>query len=512
MPSATLGNVPALIAIPVCRKDSGHFTARRTRLPPSRVALPFAMQMRSAALVFLSLFCAFGLASRAAAETMVSALSSAYNNNPDINQQRANVRARDEDVPKAAAGMRPRASLTASAGPGFARSRLVGGTNQFTGQPNFINTKSFGTPRNGTFTVTETLFDGFRTTNSIHQAESGVFAARSNMELTEQATLQNGAIVYMDVLRDTTIVALRKNNILVLEEQLRQTKERLQANEVTQTDVSQAEAALAQARAGFFTAQAQLKVSVAGFRQIIGHEPRNLEPARSIEKLLPKSFDEALHIALLEHPSVVAALHQVDAAEFAVKVNQGALLPTVTLDGQVSQQFDSAFGAKGTRQFAAQLTGMISVPIYQGGAEYASIRQAKEQLGQARFNADLQRDMVRTNVVSSFAQLENAKASIAAGQVAVNAAESALEGVREEAKVGQRTTFDVLTAEQALLTARINLVSSQRDKVVASYAALAAIGRLSAPTLHLDVARYDPVVHFEQVRSKWIGWDTPDGQ
>jgi outer membrane protein len=298
----------------------------------------------------------------------------------------------------------------------------------------------------------------------------------------------------------------------VLEEQLRQVRDRFQVSEVTQTDVSQAEAALAQARAGFYAAQAQLKTSAAGFRQIIGHEPKNLEPSRTIEKLLPKSLDEALHIALVEHPGVVAAMHQVDAGELAVKIAEGALLPTVSVNAQVSQQYDSFFGARGTRQVAAQVTGAINVPIYQGGAEYASVRQAKEQLGQARFNADLQRDSVRASVAASFAQLESAKASIVAGQVAVSAAEAALEGVREEAKVGQRTTLDVLNAEQALLNARSSLVASQRDQVVASYAALGAIGRLSAAKLRLNVSSYDPTVHFEQVRDKWIGLETPSGR
>jgi len=459
----------------------------------------------------LGLFCASILVTDATAETMSSALSSAYNNNPDLNQQRANVRARDEDVPKAAAGLMPKASISANGGPQFVRNRQFAGKDVF-GNTTFANTQNLGSPRGATLEVSKTVFDGWRTENSTRQAESGVFAARSVMQLTEQATLQNGATAYMNVVRDVEILTLRKNNILVLEEQLRQVRDRFQVSEVTQTDVSQAEAALAQARAGFYAAQAQLKTSAAGFRQIIGHEPKNLEPSRTIEKLLPKSLDEALHIALVEHPGVVAAMHQVDAGELAVKIAEGALLPTVSVNAQVSQQYDSFFGARGTRQVAAQVTGAINVPIYQGGAEYASVRQAKEQLGQARFNADLQRDSVRASVAASFAQLESAKASIVAGQVAVSAAEAALEGVREEAKVGQRTTLDVLNAEQALLNARSSLVASQRDQVVASYAALGAIGRLSAAKLRLNVSSYDPTVHFEQVRDKWIGLETPSGR
>jgi len=182
------------------------------------------------------------------------------------------------------------------------------------------------------------------------------------------------------------------------------------------------------------------------------------------------------------------------------------------VNAQVSNQYDSFLGIPGTRQFSALAAGQLNIPLYQGGAEYASIRQAKEQLGQARLNADLQRDSVRASVVSSFGLLDTAKASIISGQAAVKAAETALAGVREEAKVGQRTTLDVLNAQQALLNARVSLVISQRDRVVASYAVLGSIGRLTAQELDLDVAYYDPSVHFEQVKTKWFGVETPDGR
>jgi outer membrane protein len=178
----------------------------------------------------------------------------------------------------------------------------------------------------------------------------------------------------------------------------------------------------------------------------------------------------------------------------------------------VSSQYDSFLGSPNSRYLAVGASGQLNVPLYQGGAEYASIRQAKEQLGQARLNADLQRDSVRASVVSSYGLLETAKASIISGQAAVKAAETALEGVREEAKVGQRTTLDVLNAQQALLNARVSLVISQRDRVVASYAALGSIGRLSARELNLDVALYDPSVHYDQVRTRWFGMETPDGR
>jgi outer membrane protein len=453
-----------------------------------------------------------GFHGHAHAETLRSALARAYCGNPDLNQSRAAVRVRDEDAPKALAGMRPKANIQASAGPEYANLRFPAGRDPTTGERNFLLEKYTGWPRGTTFNLQQNVFDGNRTENSVKQAESNVLAARGTMRLTEQAILQNGATAYMNVLRDTAVMNLRKNNIAVLEQQLKQTRDRFQVGEVTRTDVAQAEASVAQARSEFYAAQAQLKNSVANYRQLIGDDPTNLQPGASVEPLLPKTLNEAIAIALVEHPGVVSALHQVDAAELAVKVAEAALMPNLSLNAQVSNQYDSFLGIPGSRQFSAQGAAQLNIPLYQGGAEYASIRQAKEQLGQARLNADLQRDSVRASVVSSYGLLETAKASIISGQAAVKAAETALAGVREEAKVGQRTTLDVLNAQQALLNARVSLVISQRDRVVASYAVLGSVGRLSAQELDLDVTLYDPTVHYEQVKTQWWGTDTPDGR
>lgn len=444
------------------------------------------------------------------AETIKSALVRTYVGNPDLNQQRANVIARSEDVPKAAGGMRPRLNASVNGGPQFNRLRQPAGRDR-NNERAYSTEQVMGEPRAAAFSVTQPLFDGWRTDNSVRQAEASFYAARETMRLTEQATLQNGATAYMNVLRDAAVVSLRKNNIAVLGEQLRVTRDRAEIGEVTITDVAQAQAALAHAQTEFYTAQAALETSTASFRQVIGVEPKHLEPAPPIEELLPKSREEAISIALVEHPGVVAAMWQVDAAEFAVRVSEGALLPTLSASLQVNQQYDSFFGIPGARQFTAQASGTLNIPIYQGGVEYASIRQAKAQLRQARFNADLQRDSVRASTVSSFGLIKTAKASIASGRVAVKAAETALKGVRDEAQFGQRTTLDVLNAQHALLNARVDLISAQRDHVVATYAMLGAIGRLSAERLRLDTSIYDPALELEETRGKWIGLDSPEG-
>ncbi len=152
------------------------------------------------------------------------------------------------------------------------------------------------------------------------------------------------------------------------------------------------------------------------------------------------------------------------------------------------------------------------MPIYQGGGEYSLIRQSKETLGQQRINLDVARDQVQSNVVQSWGQLEAAKAQIQATQAQVNAAEIALNGVREEARVGQRTTLDVLNAQQELVNARVALVTAQRDRVVASYTLLSAVGGLYAASLGLQVPVYDPMTHYQQVRDSWIGVRNPDGR
>ena len=448
------------------------------------------------------------------AETMSSALARAYASNPDINQQRAAVRGIDENVPKAKSGWLPKVSATASVGAQYSYLRTfptrIDEAHPTRTRPNGQKFDD-AVPRGYGVQASETLFDGFRTLNSVRQAESQAFGARETMRNTEQNILLNAATSYMNVLRDTAIVNLRKNNISVLEEQLRQTRDRFQVGEVTRTDVAQAEASLAQSRSDFFAAQSNLRASVAAFRQYVGIEPVSLSPAKSVEGLLPKQLKVAVDVSQVEHPAIGSALHNVDVAAYAVKVAEAALYPTVSVNGAVNRQLDSQ-GFTGQKLFTASVTGQLNVPIYQGGAEYATIRQAKEQLGQARLSADLARDQVRALVVTSWGQLETARAQLISGQAAVTAAEIALNGIREEAKVGQRTTFDVLTAQQTLLNARVLLVTAQRDRVVASYAVLSAMGHLSASRLNLTAALYDPTVHLDQVKNKFIGVRTPDGR
>jgi outer membrane protein len=453
----------------------------------------------------------------ARAETLGGAFAKAYLNNPDINQQRAAVRASDENIPKANAGYLPQ--INAQASDGFSYTQfgspvesipLGGGVSIPIGGGSGTE---YAQPRSYGVTVSETIWNGNRTTNGVRQAESSVLAAREQLRNTEQNVLMNAVTYYMNVLRDSAILSLNRANVDVLREQLRQTQDRFNVGEVTKTDVAQAQASLAGAEATALSAQSTLQASIASYRQTIGDEPKNLAPVKPLERVLPKTLAAAVGISQVEHPAIVGALHGVDAAELNVKIVEGALLPTLSVQAQVGQQYDSTtLEVIPNHVFNATVMGQINIPIYQGGSEYASTRQAKEQLGQQELQADQQRDAVRAAVVSAWWLNSVSPAVIKSSKAQVDAAAVALAGVREEAKVGQRTTLDVLNAQQTLLNARVQLVSAEHDQVVASYALFSAIGRLSTINLGVAVAQYDPRVHFDQVKDKWFGLRTPDGK
>src|SRR6185312_13708056 len=241
-------------------------------------------------------------------------------------------------------------------------------------------------------------------------------------------------------------------------------------------------------------------------------EPGRLAPGMPVDRLSPKSLPTAINEARAIHPSVTTAIYNVDVALLQVKVAEGSLYPTFNVVGSAQQTYGSASSLTTLQTFAGSVAGQLTVPVYQGGGEYATIRQAKETLGQRRVDLDTAREQAQQTVVQSWGQLEAAKAQIQATQSQVTAAEIALNGVREEARVGQRTTLDVLNAQQELVNARVALVSAQRDRVVDSYGLLAAVGRLSPQILGLHVPAYDAGVHYQQVRDSWAGVRTPDGR
>lgn len=450
-----------------------------------------------------------GIALPAHAETLESALVQAYQNNPSLNSQRASVRATDENVPQALAGYRPRVSITATGGEqSLSTTSRVANTNPAT----YSTISGYNAPFSAGVTATQTLFNGFQTASKTRQAEAQVLAARATLHTAEQNVLLNAVTAYMNVLRDGAILDLQKRNVEVLQEQLRQTRDRFNVGEVTRTDVAQSESRLSTGRSQVLSAESTYKSSVATYRQVIGSNPGKLTPGTPVDRFSPQNQAAAVAVATSSHPTIVSAQYNVDVAVQAVKVAEASLYPTVSVQGSFTKNYGATGNLLTTESYNASLLGTLSVPIYQGGGEYSLIRQAKETLGQRRLDLDVARDSARQAVVQAWGQLEAAKGNIEATQASVQASEIALNGVREEARVGQRTTLDVLNAQQELVNARVSLVSAQRDRVVASYTLLSTVGRLVPQVLGLRVPAYAPQVHYEQVRDNWVGVRIPDGR
>lgn len=454
------------------------------------------------------------------AETITGALVKAYQFNSSFNSARAGARATDENVAIAKSGYRPVITGTGSINytSTNVNPRLVGAANS----SSRITTGSFGVQ------IQQTLFDGFQTKNNVHSAEAQVQASFENLRNTEMNTLFNAASAYMDVIRDRRIAVLTEQNLEFLNEQARAARSRLEVGEGTRTDVAQADASRSEAVAQLAAARANALASAASYRAIVGEDPGNLKPAAPLAKLLPKSVDAAYGIAESQHPAILSAQHIVDAAGFAVKSTEGQLLPQIAGVASVDSGFtntqpfaapggfldpgrNASGGANGTNT-SASIGAQINIPLYQGGRVSAQVRQAKEQLGQARIDVDVSRDQVRQAVTSAWTSYTAARENVTANRETVAATQLALNGVIEERNVGQRTTLDVLNAQQDVITAQVNLASSERDVVVGSYAILSAIGALGVKRLGLEVAEYKPQEHYNAVKDKWFGLRTPDGR
>jgi outer membrane protein len=358
-------------------------------------------------------------------------------------------------------------------------------------------------------TVTQNLFTGFRVRNAVREAEANVLASRELLDNTVQNVLFDTAQAYQDVLRDIAILDLRQQNRIFLDAQVKAANERFNVGEATRTDVAQAGARFATARAGVSLAEANLAASRATFRQLTGIDPVRLSGGFPYADLIPDALQRAIVLGQDDHPVIRATIHQADAQAFAVKQVEGETLPTVTVGGSLEHDEDLlSDNDPGT----ITLTGRLSIPIYQGGAVSAQVRAAKGQYGQTKIEIDLARDQVRAAVVTAWAQAEAARQAIGAAQEGVAAAETALTGVQEEQRVGQRTILDVLDAQRELLGSQETLVVARRDSVVASFALLSAMGRLTSQYLRLPVTPYEPSEHYEAVRNKWFGLRTPDGR
>ncbi|MGH6734630.1 MAG: TolC family outer membrane protein [Methyloceanibacter sp.] len=444
----------------------------------------------------------------AQAETLEQALADAYLVNPVLNAERARLRAIDEQVALAKSGLRP----------------FVGGTADY----NYVNQNSetsedpsdvfgFGeggldsdgvnTPHGYAVQLSQPLFQGFQNLNAIRQAKAEVQAQREILRNVEQTVLLDAATAYVNVVRDQAVVRLRENDVSVLAEQLKATRDRFDVGEVTRTDVAQAEARHAESLATLAGAQANLKASRAAYEQIIGHPPGNLVTPPSIQHLLPHTLNEAMTLGDGENPQILATVYNEEASLYAVEQIMGELLPEVTLEAEYRKRFDQSETIEEIE--TTTVTGRVNVPFYQGGGVSARVRQAKETNNQLKREVEDARLRVHADVIANWGILQSSGPAIESAEAAVAANKIALTGVREEEKVGQRTTLDVLDAQRELLNSQIGLVSALRDRVVAEYSLYAAVGRMDAQTLGLSVPYYDPIEHYDIVKNKWFGLRPP---
>ncbi len=338
----------------------------------------------------------------ALADTIDAALVRAYQNNPQLNAQRAQVRFTDENVPQALSGYRPRVAITGSAGTQYTDVETkAGGTSTV-----LVRSQIHGVnaPRSVGATISQTLFNGQQTANRTRAAESQVSAAREGLRVLEQTVLLSAATVYMDYLRDSAIVEVQKSNVRVLEQTLKQTKDRFNVGEVTRTDVAQSEAQLAAGRTQQLTAESNLTTTRANFRRIIGDEPQALAPGSPVDRFLPPSLPGAVELSLTQNPNVTAAMFGIDVSYLQVKVNEGALFPTVTFQASVQQSYEQtmtiyrSFGASADRAIVGAglpgRRGIFADPPVQGNAGAAAPqprtgarsgpRQRRDGMGPAR--------------------------------------------------------------------------------------------------------------------------------
>ncbi|MEP6841361.1 MAG: TolC family outer membrane protein [Bradyrhizobium sp.] len=441
-------------------------------------------------------------ATAARAEGLPEALAKAYQTNPQLNAERARQRATDENVPQALAGYRPQIVASLSGGLQAVRNLLPDNTVQSaTLKPWTIGV-----------TVTQTLFNGFKTANSVRVAELQVSSGREALRNVGQGVLLDAVTAYTNVLANQSLVEAQRANVAFLRETLGITQKRLNAGDVTPTDTAQAEARLSRGLADLNAAEVNLAISQATYTQVIGNAPALLRPAEVVDRFLPRSRDDATGLAFREHPAVMAAGFDVDVASTTIHVAESSLMPTITLQGSASRskQSDPTLGTFGTDQ--ASVTGLLTQPIYDGGMASSQTRQAKEVAAQSRLVLDQVRSQARTAAVGAWVANEGAKVAVSASESEVRAATVALAGVQKEATGGQRTTVDVLNSQQDLILAKARLIGVQRDRVIASYTLLSAIGRLDVKTLSLNTPDYLPEVHYHQVRDAWHGLRTPSGQ
>ena len=409
-----------------------------------------------------------------AADSLKDALIAAYKHSGLLQQQRALLRAADEDVAQSMAALKPVIAFSAAAT----------GTNA-----NALN--SFDYSASGTLSAQITLYDNNRSRLGAEAAKEAVLAGREGLVLAEQQILFRAIDAYLNVRRQRQLVALRNNNLTLLNRELRAAQDRFDVGEVTRTDVALAEARMASARGDLASAQGALSRAMAEYANAVGRKPGDLQAVKPVPSPA-KSIAAAAEFAQRNHPSAKRAQREVTVAELNLARAEAAMGSTVTLTGRIG--VDDDFDTTETAQIE------LSQPIYQGGRLSSLVRQAQARRDASLANVHVASNDVRQSVENAFADLSIARAQIQSAERQVRAAQTAFNGVREEAKLGARTTLDVLDAEQELLNARTQRISALIDERRASYGVLVSMGLLTADYLKLGIQTYDPAGYYELVK------------
>ncbi len=434
-------------------------------------------------------------------EGLREALASAYLTNPELAGSRDNLRSLDEGVAQAEALKRPKLSADI----GFAQ--------------NYAQLDSFGNKGRDVTAqaqLTVPLYRGGLIRNSIRAAEGRVSAGRYDLAALENDILTRTTIAYEDTRRDAEVVDLDRNQVRVLAEQLRQSRDRFEVGDLTRTDVAQSEARLANADAVLRAAQANLVASQQAFVRVVGHAPGVLAPPPPLGSL-PDTSEKAVSLAVDGNPNLLAARASEKAAGYDVGVARAGRRPTLNATGGANYvnylgDAASAFGVpQETPGIAnarvAETVGLtLTIPILQGGATSSRIRQSQALQSVALTTIARTERQVTEQARNDFEQLISSRAQTQSAEVAVHANALALEGVRAENSVGLRTIIEVLNAEQELLNSRVLLVRARHDEYVAGFNLLAALGRANVEDLAIDVARYDTQSNLKRVRRIWSDW------
>jgi TolC family type I secretion outer membrane protein len=427
------------------------------------------------------------------ADNLQDALVKAYQSNPQLLAERANLRATDEQVSQAIAQWRPRISVNATYAKIHAESKTDG----------LPQTLSRTEPWSADVTASQTVFAGGRILAQRRQADANVSAGRARLHSTEQTVFLSTISSYMNVVRDEAVLKLNEANVGLLRKQLEAAKARFDVGEITRTDVAQAEARLAAGLASQTSAEAALKASRLAYERSVGEAPGTLE-AKPPTPAVPETETQAREIAKMQNPNLVAARAQEDAARYGIDFAVGQMLPTVRVEASYGRSGQER-GVAETIGDDTRLSAVASVPLYQGGSEWSQIRQAKEINNRARLGVEDARRATDEGVQNAWEAYRAARSSSESNRQQVKASEIAFEGVQQELEVGSRTTLDVLDQQQELLNARVALVRSERDEIVASYSLLSAIGKLTAKELQLPVQLYDPVDNYDMQTWRPLG-------